>query len=268
MSFHRNPFSLTVCLGLLLPGMLVFAQETAPLSDAVSKARVLDSQEVDLGPRSIIYNRLETPALKPQPTPAPAPPAQRQAAPTAEELAAIREWEAKFQYSLFLSVTVFDGMFSELRWWDDGHENVVWSNVNFLHFSPFADFETKDAYYLVMLWGWETTSDEIRSLNAQARSPLEVTALPPRGLSALAKAGPQWMAAGRLSEGAVWAMKDFHEYYRVHGATLAADYRRREQEARAHEEWLKANPPVPRDTVVNFFPIHSSALEGTGKVDQ
>jgi hypothetical protein len=35
--------------------------------------------------------------------------------------------------------------------------------------------------------------------------------------------------------------------------------------AKAHEEWIKAHPPVPQDTVVNFFPIRSSVLERTGK---
>lgn len=246
-------------------GTRIHAQEPVAISEAVAKARVVDSQEVDLGPRSIIYNRLETPVLKPQPTPAPAPQPQREVPPTAEELAAIRAWEAKFHDSVFLSVTVYDGRFSELRWQEDGRENVVWSNVNFLHFSPLTDLETKDAYYSIMLWGWETTTDEIRSLNAQARTPSEVMELPPRGLPMLAKAGPQWVAAGPLTDGAVRAMKDFHEYYRAHGATLAADYRQREAEAKAQEEWMKAHPPLPQDTVVNFFPIRSSALETNRK---
>jgi len=254
-----------ISLAIMASGSLAVAQDNIAPSDAVAKARVIDSQEVDLGPRSIIYNRLEAPVLKPQPTPAPAPPVQREVPPSAEELAAIRAWEAKFQYSLFISVTVYDGRFSELRWWDDGHENVVWSNVNFLHFSPFADLETREAYYSVMLWGWETTSEEIQSLNSQARSPSEIMALPPRRLPLLAVAGPQWIAAGRVTEGASLAMKDFHDYYRDHGAVLAADYRRREDEAKAREEWIKAHPPVPQDTVVNFFPIRSSALERTGK---
>jgi hypothetical protein len=243
------PLLAALVLAALLP------QTACGEAVAGSNVKILDQYEVDLGSRSIIYNRLETPVLKPQPTPVPAAAAQREAPPTAEELAAIRAWEARFQYSLFLSVTVYDGMFSELRWWDDGHENVVWSNVNFLHFSPFADLETKDAYYSVMLWGWETTSEAIRTWNAEAKLPSELMALPPRGLPALATAGPQWVAVGSLTQGAVRAMKDFHERYRVHGATLAADYRRREQEARAHQEWLWANPPVPRDSVINFFPI-------------
>lgn len=218
---------------------------------------MIESVEVDLGRRKITYNRAETPDLKPQP--APIQTERQEVAPTAEDLAAIRAWEAKLHSSLFLSVTVFDGTFSELRWWDEGHENVVWSNVNFLHFSPFADLETKDAYYSVMLWGWETTSEEMRSLNALAKSPSEMIVLPPARLPALSAAGPRWIASGKLTEQAIRAMRDFHDYYRIHGSTLAADYHRREEEARAHEAWLRANPPQPKDTTVTFFPIKSGA---------
>jgi hypothetical protein len=52
-------------------------------------------------------------------------------------------------------------------------------------------------------------------------------------------------------------MHDFHEYYRKHGAQMAVDYARREAEAKASEAWAKAHPPIPPDTVINYFQIPS-----------
>ena len=241
-------------LVLLAPG---FSQE---IPETIKTARVLDTQEVDLGNRKITYNRVESPKLKPEPAKevvAPVEPVPM----TAQEEEELRRWEAKFQYSLCLSVAVYDGKVSELRWWEDGRENVVWSNVNFLHFCPFGDLDTPDAYYWLMVWGWETTTAEVRAMNSEARTREELTPLPPETLPPLAKGGPRWQAAGPLSEGAKRAMHDFHEYYRKHGAQMAVDYAKREEEAKAHEEWLKAHPPIPQDTVINYFPIRSAQQE-------
>jgi len=220
--------------------------------------RILDSQEVDLGDHKITYNRIEAPKLKPEAAePVFVPP--KPVPMTAQEKEELRKWEAKIQYSAFFSVTVYDGQFSEVRWWDDGQENAVWSNVNFLHFGPLRELETETAFYTVMLWGGETTSEDVRASNAEAKSPSELTALPPKELPPLSKAGPKWMAVGKLSDAAERAMEDFHEYYHLHGAAMAKEYNRRVAEGKAHEEWVKAHPPVPPDTTVNFFPIRSSS---------
>jgi hypothetical protein len=108
-----------------------------------------------------------------------------------------------------------------------------------------------------MLWGWETTTADVRAMNAEARNREELMPLPPTTLPPIAKAGPKWQAASPLSEGAKRAMHDFHEYYRKYGVRLAADYVKREQEAKANEAWAKAHPPIPQDTVINYFPIRS-----------
>lgn len=257
--------SILVIVSLACMGLHSHAQQTTP-PDAVPPLKILDSQEVDLGNHKIIYNRVETPLLKPEPIKlALAPVESLPMTPQEEE--ELRKWQAKFQYSPFLGVTVYDGQFSEVRWYENGQENVVWSNINFMHFAPMGDLETDTAYYWIMLWGWETTTAEVKALNATAQSREELTPLPPETLPPLGKVGPRWMAAGPLSENAKRAMNDFHEYYRLHGREMAAAYRQREEEAKAHEEWVKAHPPIPQDTVVNFFPIRSSAFKTarTGK---
>lgn len=247
--------SILVAVSLACIGIPARAQQTTLAVDAPS-LKILDSQEVDLGDHKITYNRVEVPKLKPEAVKTISVPVDP-VPMTAEEEAAMKAWESKFQEALFFGVVVYDGNYSEIRWWEDGQENVVWSNVNFLHFAPMPDLETDKAYYSLMLWGWETTSEEVRAMNAEAKSPLEMTALPPSELPPLGEAGPKWMAQGKLSEAAVRAMEDFHEYYHLHGVAMAEDYKRREAEAKAHEEWVKAHPPIPQDTTVNFFPIRS-----------
>lgn len=241
---------------MLVGSSFLHAQELKPVGEAPHAFKILDSQEVEVGDHSIFYNRIEAPNLKPEAVKT-APVAVEPVPMTAEEEAAQKAWEEKFQYSPFLGVTVYDGQFSEVRWWEEGRENVIWSNINFLHFAPFGDLETDTAYYWIMLSGWETTTAEVKTMNASAQSREELMPLPPASLPLLGKSGPQWIAAGPLSENAKQAMKDFHEYYRVHGAEMAVEYQRREEEAKAHEEWVKENPPIPQDTIVNFFPIRS-----------
>ena len=90
--------------------------ETAATEREPRQLRVLDSQEVILGSRSIIYNRVETPPLLPQPAPA-----EKATAPTiehvstAEKLAEMWRWEAMNHVSLFLSCTVYDDRLTEVR---------------------------------------------------------------------------------------------------------------------------------------------------------
>lgn len=254
-------FPLVVAACSVTPLSLCFGQES---SEVVKAARILDTQEVDLGERTITYHRVETPILKPEPVKLAVAPVE-EVPMTTEEEAELRKWEAKFQYYPFFGVTVYDGKYSEIRWKDEEQENVVWSNVNFLHFAPFGDLETETAYYWIMLSGWETTTAEVKAMNAEARTREELTPLPPATLPPLAKAGPQWQATGPLSGNAKRAMNDFHAYYRTHGTQMAVGYAKREAEAKAHEEWMKAHPPIPEDTVITYFPIRSSKLTATEK---
>lgn len=247
-------------IAALIGAIGLHAQEVAMSGSASVSLKVLDSQEVDLGDRKIIYNLVETPKLKPESV-AISPVADAEAAVVPAVLEQHEGWTAKAQESYFFSVTVYDRNFSEVRWWEDRKENVVWSNVNFLHFGSFADVETPRACYSVMLRGWETSTAEARTFNATAQSYLGQMALPPAGLRRLVKVGPQWIAATSVSENAQRVMNDLHEYYRKHGAKLAADYAKAEADAKAHEAWTKANPPVPQDTIINFFPIRSSNLD-------
>jgi len=69
-------------------GLDAKAEMLTPQHAASMQTTVLDSLEVDLGERSIFYNRIQPPVLKPWVRTKPAPAEQAQVyVPTAEELA-------------------------------------------------------------------------------------------------------------------------------------------------------------------------------------
>ncbi len=45
-----------------------------------------------------------------------------------------------------------------------------------------------------------------------------------------------------------------HVYFDIHRQKLIEDYQKREADRVEQEQWLKAHPPVPKDTVINFWP--------------
>lgn len=253
-TFRHAKKAAVICL---LTTAVLFFRPSAAQAD---EARILDSQEVDLGDRKIIYNLVETPALRPAESAPPVSPIE--AVPmTAQEADELRRWEAKRKYAAFFWVTVYDGKFSEVRWWDAGRECVIWSNVDFLDLPPFAEIETDAAFYSLMLIGWETTTSEVRRLNASAHTAAEVMPLPPASLQGPRKTKPRWIAAGPMSEDAKRAMDDLHEYFRLHRTRLTEEAALREEQAAAFEEWKTLHPATPQDTVVNFFPIRSATLK-------
>ena len=75
---------------------IITSAESPESEQEVRQFRVLDSQEVDLGDRSIIFNRVETPILKPQPVPLATPAPTPAPIPSAEEEEAIEEMRRRF----------------------------------------------------------------------------------------------------------------------------------------------------------------------------
>lgn len=214
---------------------------TAQTTDSL---RVLDSQEVDLGDRKIIYNRLEAPVLKPQ---------VEEASTVETPLSRVEEPPAdpRPHFTVFCSVTTHPDGASQVRWHHGGEERVVWSNVNFRDFAPLASFQSASATYSILLAGAEIRPEEAKELKAAG-----LLEYPPASLPT-ASAGLHWIAASPLDPEGMRMMEDFHQFYLLHGRTLAAQRREQEEANAARAAWLKANPPVPQDTVVNFFPIRS-----------
>ncbi len=224
--------------------------------------RLIESLEVDLGPRSIIYNRVEKPILQPQPPPINRPSESTQAvAPTFEELEELRRWESMTYVSMSLSCTVYDGQFTEVRLHQDGHNIIFWSTINFHYLSHLFDFLAGNTCYSIFLGLGDASLGEL---------PVDLQNKPPTIWTAeflAANAGKSaWMITSNvaISPETIRAIEDLHSYFDTNKEALIAQHNEREAIRIAQEQHLKANPPQPKDTVVNYFPIQSGQPSGRG----
>jgi hypothetical protein len=237
-----------ILLQFALAGLaLTVGATTAPAAEppAPDGPRILSSVEVDYGDHSVFYNRIETPVLKPQASRTPVPPRE----PTAEEIAEAARIDAKRQVNLWISCTVFDGQFTEVRFPQDGQEVVIHSTIDFNLLGQGFDLETENSLYNLYLGLGDVPRDEFMG------------EWPVRLLAEAARAGrSKWQVVSRLQPSAdtVRTIEDLHGYFDAHRETLVALRSQREAAQKAREEWLKANPPVPEDIVVNYFPVRSS----------
>ena len=231
-------------LALATTSVLQAEPDAEPMIHSID---VIDSQEVDLGDRKIIYNRIEAPELNPQEILE--PPAGEGSMVTKDYLAA-KSLEPEY-VRLQVAVTVYPGNFSEVSWQDEESENVVWSNVNFLHFRTLEGVEMNGTVYEFNILEFYAMVDE-----AGEDGSVEVRG-PPPGLPSQERAGPRWVASTGVSPVERGLMDLLHEHYKVNGAELAQESQQIEEEraaaaAIADRERAEAEG---RDTVVNFFPI-------------
>lgn len=231
-------------------------------------AKVLDSQEIDLGNRKITFNRIQTPVLKPQPTPVAVPQEVREVVPSAGELAEMRHWESLRYEDFGGSATVLEGAGTLFRIWTPQGEVVARSSLDFNVLRSLWDFEWAGTYYSVFFFA---------------------ESLPPEEFAAAAQSDPGWAAPfdnfpaevdgesrftvvsapkGEGVEGALRALEDLHAFFDENRKQLRATYEEDEKVRIAREEWAKAHPPVARDTVVNFFPIRSVYAPKTAPVKE
>ena len=255
---------------VLIAGALGFSALAATSSAQVVQEstqrlplRVLDSQEVDLGPRSIIYNRVATPVLKPTPMPTPVVVAP-DVVPTAAELEEMQRLESKRYAYAFLSCTVYDSRFTEVEWYEDGRWVRFLTTINFHYLSQLSDFETPDSSYSIFMGLGDCSREEFDGWNQAlvAESAFGFHSRPwPFGLlqrqAQTGKSAWQLITAGPVSSEVTQAIDDLHRYFDANRDKLVREYDESEAARLALEQWLKENPPQPKDSVVEFFPIRS-----------
>ena len=214
--------------------------------------KVLESVEVKLPNRSIIYKRVEPPAV-------PVSPSATQAVLDATNTAT-ETLEEKSEV-LLLSATVHDRRVSELRWSFRQRRYTAVSNIDMNYFRGLGGFETGGtAWLLVMGIGNETSE----SSEALAQSAVE-KGWPWRMWHWFSEAQPAPVAEYVLvngdsppEPGVLAAIDALHAFYNANRQTLIADFERREAENAARANWLKVHPPVPKDTTVHFWPKKNS----------
>ena len=179
--------------------------------------RVLESVEVDYGDHSIFYNRVEKPLLKPTWQKPVAPPY----VPTADEIAREQRLAAKRDVNLWISCTVFDGQFTEVRIPQDGQEVVIQSSIDFSLLAQGFDLETADSFYSLFMGLGDVTREEFTGV------------WPEQLLAEAAKTGvSKWHVVGKLQPTAdtICTIEDIHRYFDAQKESLIALKAQRESE--------------------------------------
>jgi len=208
--------------------------------------------------RKIIMQRVNDPQL---PDPPPPPPSA-----TKEELEALRaspEWQERIaNYKptklILLSATVVDGKATFVRWYHEGEEFQAWSNVDFNHLSGFAEFESDNTRYGFIMAVGDISTDKERKFEWPGKPPELGVDYPAFTL-----------VKGDESKGdAVAMMIALHDLYENEQEKLVAAHEGRLRARAEREAWLRANPPQPQDTVIQFWPRKGSRyLENNTNVE-
>ena len=235
--------------------------------------RVLDGVEVKFPDRSIFYRRVAPPAVPLAQPPVPVV-AARSLSPA--ELAAAEARARKKSAVLLLSATVYDRRVTELHWQAGDRRCAAWSSIDFNVLAGHGEIETEDTVYWLIMGLGNETRESVADWNRFA--PEWERLAEEQGL------GERWelktvpdlakFPAGRSTyllsgeapaDGSLAALDALHRYYDANLVQLTADYAKREAERAARAQWLKEHPPVPKDTVINFWPKKSRYYPTTGK---
>ena len=239
--------------------------------------QVLDQQQVNSGDHVITLNRIAPPNLPtftPSPTPATQPQAQTNAVsagqPTTRSArtrsvakprsaqtsdASGEQSPGKTYKIVFLSTTVYDRQFTELRWYGGNTpEFRVYVNMDFNLFTGIRTVETADTVYDLM---FGLGNDTVDTLTQAGRS------LPDFSQS------PAGHCAYQIIQGSeaaypedASALATLCAYYDANKAQLTAAYQQHLANQAAHDQWVQDHPSVPQDTVMNFWPVKNSAYLG------
>jgi hypothetical protein len=160
---------------------------------------------------------------------------------------------------VFISATVYDHSRTLLRIYlsgGDGWEVTAWSNIDFNHFSGFSSYrttspggETSDVALLMGLGNVDTE----RMSELSDGSELLDNPQPPR-LRDVTE-GPAYVVVdGNDSEGAALeTLKQMHLLYEKEGTRMWEAHLSRVAEERKMREYYLANPPKPKDVVLNYW---------------
>jgi len=238
------------CLLIALGGNVSVIYGEKPLD-----LQVIESQEVDLGNRSIIFNLVEPPVLA---EPVVETPAVEQLSATAQ--AAMEARAAKKQVMLEFSATVYDQQFTELRWTHKGQEYRAFSNIDFNHLRVVEQFETTDTAFTLVLGIGDESTQGMTALD-RAKLPLLSQFNTTKAEFKLPKEGP-----GVTAE-AIEGLTALHRYYAANKQTIVDAFNAEQTKQAQYTQWLKEHPPVAKDTVINFWPEQNNYFEKVGIVE-
>lgn len=173
---------------------------------------------------------------------------------------------------LFFMATVIDHSVTELSWQDDGRQYRAFSNVDFNYLCGVHEIETADSVYWLIMGVGDQTRTQAEAARAEAVAHgLSQYAVPIPQRGEFSATRSEYVVVAGAENAPANAFKDMdalHAYFDAHRETLIAEYTVREAARVTREQWLKDHPPVPQDTVINFWPVKSTnyrALQNGGQ---
>jgi len=220
----------------------------------VPASDILATTTQQQGGRTITIQRIKPIALPPPPEPAPIPLAANDPA-LQERLAELQEHPPKSNM-VMLGATVYRFKDAPPRtlvtYWREGGAGSVtfWSSADFALLSGVSSFVATDGdpRTLFLMWsGLEV--DRLADLLASSNQENSGPALPvfPDGPATFIIDGEQPDAETLVP------IQSLHDLYNSEYARLKTAWEGRERERIAHEAWLKAHPPQPKNIVLNYW---------------
>jgi hypothetical protein len=263
------------------PAILTTARILGEIPDGTPPPPALPKPEYHVAARDILSTnthqqggrKITIREIKPIALPPPPPPAEITASvPDAEfsqRLAEYRETHPKNEL-LFLGATVFRSKDSPprtlVRWWPQGANGTItfWSSADFaLIAGGINSFEDTagDTHHMLMGWG-NVDIDRMAELYAAKGREYDAPVLPAflEGQATFHIAGDTKPTAEELV-----VIQSLHDVYNSELERLRTAYEGRERVRIEREEYLKANPPQPKDITLNFWRTEKPAANGKGE---
>lgn len=233
---------------------------------SIEAVAALEEWEVDRGVQKTILRR-----VSPQPVtfnlPNPPVAATTEQTWTEEELAALLA-EQPVHRNLNLTALVFDDTFTEITWRDDNHrEWTILSNIDFRYLGGIGSFEDDNYYWSTFLFVYGVDSNEEADIAQQAaakgyeyepHTADSWLSLIPEDF--LVSGEPEYLIitedeANTIPVALYEELDALHAHYKANEERLIAEFKRSKVLNEARRAWHEANPPEPKDTVINFWKI-------------
>ena len=239
---------------------------------AIEAVPAFEEWEVDHGIRKTILRRVATPArlsneghrLRNEDD---STVTSEGAAWTEKEIAA---WVAEqpVHRTLNLTAVVYDQTLTEIIWRDeDRREWTILSNIDFRYLGGIGHFEDETHHWMTFLFVYEVDSEKETETARRAtekgfpyepRSADRWFSLVPGDFLASSEAEYLIVAEDEKADIPVALYEELdalHRYYHANEESLIAEYERNKVMNEARRAWHEANPPEPKDTVINFWRV-------------
>ena len=244
---------------VLLAALPATAQDSTALRLRISAEDVISSRTVDLGERRVTFEKVRPLSLPPIEEPA-------QQQPDAAALAEFEEQAAKARARrhVFVSGTVYvseddpQGAKSLVRLWSNKQRQPIemWINANMLWFGGFADYETAEADYSLMLLMSAISVDRMTEAARQAGVEVPDLQIPDFRED---DTGEIRIVQGDPAAPDLEPIRSLMQLYATDKLRLEAAYERRRAEAEAKRLEELADPPEEKDIRIRYWRLDQPA---------